>query len=171
MPKTITSHKGMKNGNYKHGGKGTKLYEVWCSMKNRCNCPNTSHYIYYGGRGISVCDEWKSYPAFQKWALDNGYKDGLSIDRINNDGNYEPSNCRWVTQREQANNQRKTLKIEYMGKTKTLHEWAEYLGIQANTLYYRIYKLGWSVERAFNEKVSFNRYERKLQALKERERE
>lgn len=161
MPATIKSQNGENNGNYKHGGKGTKLYEVWCSMKRRCELPSVHSYKYYGGRGISVCDEWKeSFVAFRDWAYKNGYKYGLSIDRIDNNGNYEPSNCRWVTMKEQANNQSSTLKIEYKGETKTLHEWAENLGVKSHTLYQRIYKLGWNIERAFSEKVSLDRYHR-----------
>lgn len=161
MPKTIKSQRGADNGNYKHGGKGTKLYEVWCSMRARCNSISSNAYKYYGNRGISVCEEWdKDYSNFEKWAKENGYKEGLSIDRKNNDGDYCPENCRWVTMKEQANNQRNTLKIEYQGKSMTLHQWADYLGIKADTLYHRIFVLGWSVDRAFNERVSFNRYDR-----------
>ena len=163
MPKTIKSQKGENNGHYKHGGKGTKLYEVWCSMKRRCELPSVQSYKRYGGRGISVCEKWKeSFVEFRDWAYKNGYKDGLSVDRIDNDGNYEPSNCRWVTMKEQANNQSVTLKIEYKGEKKTLSEWAEILGIKRHTLYHRIYKLGWSTERAFSEKVSLDRYHREI---------
>lgn len=161
MPKTIKSQKGENNGHYKHGGKGTKLYEVWCSMKRRCELPTFSSYKYYGGRGISVCNEWKeSFIAFRKWAFENGYKEGLSLDRIDNNGNYEPSNCRWATMKEQANNQNHTLKINYKGEIKTLTEWAEILGIKRHTLYQRIYKKGWTIERAFTEKASLDRYHR-----------
>ena len=166
MPKTIKSQKGENNGHYKHGGKGTKLYEVWCSMKRRCELPSLASYKYYGGRGISVSAEWKeSFIAFRNWAYENGYKEGLSLDRIDNNGNYEPSNCRWVTMKEQANNQNHTLKIEYKGEVKTLTEWAELLGIKRHTLYHRIYKNGWDIDRAFTEKVSLDRYHRKLKGL------
>ena len=161
MPKTIKSQKGENNGHYKHGGKGTKLYEVWYSMRRRCNKVNSNAYKYYGGRGIKVCKEWNdNYSNFEKWARDNGYKEGLTIDRIDVNGNYDPSNCRWVSMKVQANNQRNTLKIEYRGVKKTLHEWASVLGIKAPTLYYRIYKLGWTIERAFSEEVSLDRYHR-----------
>lgn len=158
MTKTIKSHKGENNGNYKHGGKGTKLYEVWYSMRRRCNCQKSSNYKHYGGRGITVCEEWNTdFATFQKWALDNGYVEGLSIDRIDNNCGYDPSNCRWATLTEQANNQRTTLKIEYNGVMKTLHQWADCLGIKANTLYYRIFKLNWDIERAFTEKVALRK--------------
>lgn len=154
MPKTIKSQKGKDNGNYKHGGKHTKLYEIWCAMKQRCNNKNAWAYKYYGAKGVKVCEEWqKDYLDFKQWAELNGYTEGLTLDRIDNNGNYEPSNCRWVTMKVQANNQTHTTRIEYLGVRKTLHEWAELLGIHPSTLYHRIYKRRWSVERAFTEKV------------------
>lgn len=93
-------------GNPKHGKRWTKLYMVWSSMRSRCNTPTNKSYIYYGGRGIKVCPEWDDYAVFEEWAISAGYKEGLSIDRIDNDGNYEPSNCRWATPHEQRINQR-----------------------------------------------------------------
>ena len=161
MPATIKSQKGENNGHYKHGGKGTKLYEVWCAMKARCNNPKLKVYPHYGGRGITVCEEWlHDFEQFEKWAVANGYKENLSIDRIDNDKGYSPDNCRWATKEQQANNQRTTLTVEYNGVTKTLHEWAKVLEIKPHTLYHRIYKRGWSIERAFTEKVSLDRYHR-----------
>lgn len=88
--------------------KPSKLYNSWRGMKERCINPNHKNYALYGGRGISICDEWQSAEAFISWALANGYKDGLSIERLNNDGNYEPSNCLWVTMSTQARNRRET---------------------------------------------------------------
>lgn len=88
-----------------HGGSNSRLYNIWCGMKDRCSNPNNNRYDRYGGRGIIVCEEWRgSFESFSRWAFANGYNDSLSIDRVNNDGNYEPKNCRWATAKEQANN-------------------------------------------------------------------
>lgn len=91
----------------KHGMEGTKIYHVWKSMKQRCFNSNHKSFKYYGGRGITVCDEWKNdFQAFYDWAMANGYKEGLTIDRIDANGNYEPSNCEWVTQKQNNSHRR-----------------------------------------------------------------
>ncbi|MGX5476015.1 AP2 domain-containing protein [Bacillus toyonensis] len=90
----------------KHGQKGTRLYKIWEDMKRRCNNSNASSYRHYGGRGIKVCEEWNEFIPFYNWAKESGYKDTLTIDRINVNGNYEPSNCRWATKKQQSRNQR-----------------------------------------------------------------
>lgn len=129
-----------------------KLYHVWAGMKSRCNNPNTYRYEDYGGRGIKVCDEWNgehNYVNFRTWAINNGYSEGLTIDRINVNGNYEPNNCRWVNQHIQSRNTRRNLNITYNGETHVLQDWSEILNININTLYHRIYILGWDIKEAF----------------------
>lgn len=120
----------------KHGlAKKTKLYGRWLMMKQRCYNPNNKDYYNYGARGIKVCDEWKyDYLNFHNWAYSNGYNDELSIDRINVDGNYEPSNCRWVDKNIQANNKTCTIFVEYKGFYVTLTELSKITGIKRETL-------------------------------------
>ena len=126
----------------KHGLAGSKLYRVYCAMCERCEKPSCSEYHRYGGRGIKVCDEWlHDRNSFFEWAMKNGYKEGLQIDRINNDGNYEPSNCRWVTQIENCNNTSKNVFLEHNNERHTLSEWSRLLGINRSTIYSR-YKAG-----------------------------
>lgn len=124
----------------KHGMWGTRLYREWIQMKQRCSpsCSKTQYDRYYG-RGIRVCSEWEhDFDAFAKWALSNGYNDSLSIDRIDNDGDYEPTNCRWVTEETQANNKCTSRFVTYNGETKTLAEWAKKLNINYSTLCSRL---------------------------------
>lgn len=129
----------------KHGDAKSKsrhpLYRKWCSMKRRCHNSNASDYKDYGSRGISVCSEWRNnYEAFKKWALSSGYEIGLTIERIDNNGNYEPSNCTWITKGEQASNRRTALLIEYNGKVKSATEWAKEIGLNRRTIYDRHYR-------------------------------
>lgn len=132
-----------------HGETNSRLYGIWKGLKWRCNSKSDRSYKYYGGRGIKVCDEWEAdFQAFYDWAMENGYRDDLSIDRIDNDGNYEPENCRWVSAKEQANNRRNNIIITRNGETHTLAEWAEILGIKYSTLQKRI-QGNWNIERAF----------------------
>lgn len=123
-----------------HGDTNTRLYGIWCAMKARCLNKNANAYKDYGGRGIGICDDWKnSYVSFKKWACDNGYSYGLSIDRIENSGNYCPNNCRWVTGVAQANNRRSNRKYTIDGTSHTLTEWARLYNINPKTLFTRIY--------------------------------
>src|SRR4051812_32000106 len=107
---------------------------IWRKMRERCNNKNFIYYKMYGGRGISVCDEWSSSAPFIKWALNNGYTDVLTLDRINNDGNYEPGNCRWVTMKVQCNNRSDNVFIEHNGCAKTIAQWSDDSGIGVATL-------------------------------------
>jgi hypothetical protein len=115
-------------------GKSVRLYRIWINIKQRCENPKNDNYIYYGERGIKICKEWHDYTLFKSWALQNGYNDNLSIDRIDVNGNYEPSNCQWVTMKVQANNTRWNNNITWHGETKTRTQWAEYFGILPSSL-------------------------------------
>ena len=109
------------NASKKHGGRNSKLYRIWSNMKDRCNNPDCKVYSDYGGRGIKVCKEWiDDFSAFQKWALANGYKEGLTIDRKDNDKGYSPDNCRWTDRKIQGNNKRNCRYITYKGQRKPL---------------------------------------------------
>lgn len=131
--------------NYKHGKWKTPLFNIWIRMRNRCYLENTKDYINYGGRGITVCPEWKDdFETFERWALENGYQKGLSIDRKNVDGNYDPSNCRWATIKEQNNNKRDNHYITFNGKTQSMQMWADETGISSQSIKYRL-KHGWSI--------------------------
>ena len=121
-------------------------------MKQRCVNPRSNGYHLYGAKGIKVCDEWlNSFDAFRDWAMSNGYVDGLSIDRKNSAGNYEPSNCRWTSAKVQANNTNRNRYITYAGETHTLAEWAEIKGLTQSALRHRLER-GWSLENALNSK-------------------
>ena len=134
---------------YKHGIPGSHhLYRIWSSMKRRCNSPNTKEYAHYGGRGIYVCDEWMhDAKAFYDWSMANGWKEGLTLDRIDNDGPYCPDNCRWVTYKIQMNNKSNNIRIDWKGENHTLSEWSEIVGLNVETLKYRI-EVGWPVDKA-----------------------
>lgn len=123
------------NPNYKHGLSSTRLRRIWTSMKTRCYNPKSNSYSGYGGRGITICDEWRSdFETFYAWAIENGYRDDLQIDRKNNDGNYEPSNCKWSNRSEQASNRRTTHLETINGETHTLAEWARISGVKVGTI-------------------------------------
>lgn len=136
-----------------HGMTNDRIYKIYCGMKNRCLNPNTAGYMNYGGRGIKVCDEWlDDFMSFYNWAMENGYSDKLSIDRIDVNGNYEPSNCRWATEKEQSNNTRRTVFVTYNNEEKPISYWASQFGIKPKTIKNRL-KNGWSVEEALNTPV------------------
>ena len=137
-------------GNTKHGLCNTRIYNIWQKMKSRCYSKNDIEYKRYGARGIKVCDEWiNDIKAFYDWSISNGYDDNLSIDRIDNNGNYEPSNCRWATPLQQANNCRTNLLITIDDETKTLSQWCR----QYNTPYYLAHSRwsrGWRGKEVFS---------------------
>lgn len=143
-----------KNISVTHGQTGTPLYNVWAGMKRRCYQKKGKDYYLYGGRGISMCKEWKAdFNAFFEWAKKTGYKKGLSIDRIDTNGDYSPKNCRWVTNKQQANNKRNNRLLTYKGETHTMKEWSEKIGLNYNTLHNRL-RAGWPAERALTEGVN-----------------
>ena len=136
-----------------------RLNRIYKNIKQRCYNPKILSYKDYGAKGVSVCDEWnntervgkstKGWLAFKKWALENGYQEHLSIDRINNTKGYSPENCRWVTQKEQQNNKSNSHLITYKGKTKTLAQWCDELELNYRRTQIRLNTYHWSVKRAF----------------------
>jgi hypothetical protein len=136
-----------------HGMKGTPLYGVWKDIKNRCYNANGKDYNLYGARGIRVCDRWlNSFENFYK-DMKEGYYKGLTIERVNTNCDYEPDNCKWATNTEQQNNKRNNHLITYNGKTQTMKQWADELGIRYYVLKDRITKRHWPIERAFTQSV------------------
>lgn len=133
----------------KHGMCGERIYWIWVDMKRRCKSQSRKCFDRYGGRGIAVCEEWKAFEPFYEWAIANGYREDLTIDRIDNDSDYCPENCRWATQKEQCNNTSSNHRITYNGETHTLVEWAEILGLPKSVMYDRT-RRGWSMERIVN---------------------
>jgi hypothetical protein len=140
--------------NKKHGHKNDRLYNTWAGMIQRCENPKAHNYKDYGGRGISVCEEWHDFMCFFRWSMENGYNDDLTIDRINNDAGYEPDNCRWTTYKTQANNKRNNHFLTYNGETHTISEWSKITGIDKGTIRNRIVLHGWSVEKALTTKTT-----------------
>ena len=138
-----------KEGFHKsHGMTDTRLYYEWCNMKSRCNNLKNIMYKNYGGRGIKVCDEWLDFETYMEWALSHGYTDNLTIERVDVNGNYEPSNCKWITNKEQYLNRTDTHLVTAFGKTQTIKEWSEETGIKYDTIHARLKYYGWSAEDA-----------------------
>lgn len=136
-----------------------RLYSIFHNMKSRCYLPSFSRYNYYGGRGIKICKNWKlNFNSFYEWAIQNGYKKGLTIDRIDNDKDYSPENCRWVAFKEQNNNTRKNHYYTYKNETKSISQWADIYGLHRCVLNNRI-RRGWSFEQAI--KTPTKRYSKR----------
>lgn len=133
------SIKRTKESNTTHGDSGTRLHNIWYGIIRRCTRPSNSMFDYYGGRGITVCNQWlNSYEEFKEWSISNGYADDLTIDRIDNDGGYTPNNCRWVTYKEQGLNKRNSRMVEFNGKVMNLSTVSEISGIAESTIRNRI---------------------------------
>lgn len=144
--------KNVGRSNKKHGMFGTRIYTIWADMKKRCFDERDRAYKHYGARGISVCEDWYDFEKFYTWAINNGYRDDLTLDRKDVNGDYTPDNCKWSTWKEQQNNRRSSRMIDYNGETKTISQWANVIGIPYNTLYARIHLLGWDIEKALTTK-------------------
>lgn len=144
--------KGEQCHSYVHGGTGTRLHNIWLSMRERCNRVHHPHYKDYGGRGITICAEWQDFRSFRDWALSHGYSDDLQIDRIDYNGDYDPNNCRWVTAKEQQNNKRNNRRVEYQGNAYTITQLAEFAGLSKTTLKERL-NAGWPVDEAVEKPV------------------
>ena len=135
----------------KHGQAGSRLYHTYYHMRRRCFNPKDKEYHRYGQRGITVCDEWlgkNGFKNFYNWAITHGYQEDLTIDRINNDGNYEPSNCRWATNQQQMNNVSYNVRLTHNNETHTIAEWSRILGLKQDTIQARIKYYGLSIEDA-----------------------
>lgn len=152
------SHK----GNPTHNLRNTKLYSKYAGILRRCYNKNEKCYKNYGGRGISVCDEWlSSFVSFYEWSINNGYQEGLSIDRIDNNGDYCPENCRWVDNKTQANNRRSNRLYTMNGDTKNLSQWCKQYGMEYTVVRNRIVKHGWPFEEAITYKDDARKVKRR----------
>lgn len=143
--------------NTTHGQSKTRLYSIWECMKRRCYEIKNNRYKYYGGKGITVCQDWLDFENFYNWSINNGYKKNLTIDRINVNGNYEPQNCRWVTAKIQARNTSQNRFFTYNGETHCIAEWAEITGINYYKLYARLIRRKWSIDKALTESLQCTR--------------
>lgn len=139
--------------NHKHKMSGTRLYDIWQGIKSRCYKKHDTRYDRYGGRGIIVCDEWlNDFKSFYDWAISNGYNENLTIDRIDNNGNYEPQNCRWATMKEQCNNRSSNIAITIGNTTKNIMQWCEIFKVDYKKVYARYQRNGYeSIDRLFND--------------------
>lgn len=136
--------------NHKHGLCHTRLYKIWCKMKERCYNEKSKNYENYGSRGIKICDEWRyDFAKFYDWAIQNGYDDTLTLDRIDVNGNYCSENCRWATWEEQENNRRDNVRINVNGKDFTISQFARLINSNSASVAWRL-KKGWSIDDIIN---------------------
>ena len=150
----------------KHGESYTQLHNAWENMKARCYNTNSTDFERYGARGICVCDNWRcSYESFSAWAKANGYQDGLTLDRIDNDKGYSPENCRWVNRKIQANNTRNCVFYTHNNTMHTLAEWADIVKIPKTTIWNRIKLYGWTFEDAITTPVAKRRNNAKAYSI------
>lgn len=159
----MIDNNGEKNPNYKHGYCGTKPYYIWIAMKQRCHNPNNKNYDQYGKRGISVCKKWRKGFKYFWDDMADGYIDGLTIDRINNDGDYCKENCRWVSRKKQGRNTRNNIYLTHNGRTMLLIDWAKEVNIHKDTLRGRLNR-GWSDKDIIQTPVLRHRYQRIVSA-------
>jgi hypothetical protein len=147
---------GCRKPTHFHGLRDTPIYGSWDAMTQRCTNSNHKAYPNYGGRGIKIYEEWRDFLKFHEWAINNGWAPKMELDRIDNDGNYEPNNCRWVTHSINNRNKRNNRLITYNGETKTLAEWSEMTGLSFKCIQGRIDSLGWTIEKTLTTKTSSN---------------
>lgn len=137
---------------YKNGLSRTKLYKVWTSMKQRCMNPKCDVYMYYGERGVLIYKDWLEFENFYNWAVGNGYEEGLTIERIDVNSNYEPNNCTWIPQSEQSSNTRRNRLISYNGKKQNIAQWVKETGLSYNCIRSRL-KRGWDIKKTLTEPI------------------
>lgn len=143
------NHEKILERNTSHSESKTRLYKIWVGIRQRCNNPNKKSYVNYGGRGVKVCDDWDNYLNFKEWAISNGYEDDLTIERIDPNGNYEPSNCTWIPKGDQSKNRRSCNFLTFNGKTQTVSDWARELNINRTTINTRLRK-GWAIDKVLS---------------------
>lgn len=152
-PNLLVTGKRKTCGHYHHHLGDTDINNVWRAMKRRCYYEKDINYSRYGGRGIGICEDWKNdFMTFYRWAIENGYKKGLQIDRIDNNGDYAPENCRWVSPKVNSNNRRSNHLLTYDGITLNIQQWSERLGISRETICNRI-KYGMPLEKVLNPQI------------------
>jgi hypothetical protein len=143
-----------------HGQAKTKLYAIWNAIIGRCETKTATSFPRYGARGITMCKQWRDdFTAFHKWAYANGYRDGLTIDRRSNHQGYRPSNCRWVTATQNANNKRNNRRLTYNSRTQTLAEWSRETGLSYKTLSSRLCR-GWTAKKTLTAPIDSSRSKR-----------